>query len=408
MKWSPQQDNALIAAKAFLRSDENLFRLFGYAGTGKTTLAKELAKDAGNVLFAAYTGKAAHVLQQKGCSGASTIHSLIYNSHDKSQKQLKQLEEQLVQLFNELRKEGVPENLLEDHRRVRDLRKEIEAERKRLTQPSFSLNPESPVRGADLVIIDECSMVDGRMGEDLLSFGTKVLVLGDPAQLPPIGSYGFFTDAKPNVMLDEIHRQAEEDPIIRLASMVRQEQMPDFGEYGPRSRIIRPNQVEREMATDADQILVGRNATRFDYNRRIRKLRGIEDPYPVTGDRIVCLRNDHDVGLLNGAIWIVEDVKGVMDHKVLMTIRPEDGGEVLEVLAHEHYFLGTDKDLNWFEKKEAQEFDFGYALTVHKSQGSQWNDVYLNDESFCFRQDKWRWLYTGITRAAQGVTIVRG
>ena len=98
----------------------------------------------------------------------------------------------------------------------------MEAERKRLAQPAFTLNQFSPVKDAGLVVIDECSMVDDRMGQDLLSFGTKVLVLGDPAQLPPVRGSGFFTDTEtPDVMLTEIHRQAKDNPIIAMATKVR-------------------------------------------------------------------------------------------------------------------------------------------------------------------------------------------
>ena len=58
-------------------------------------------------------------------------------------------------------------------------------------------------------------MVDEDLGRDLLSFGKPVLVLGDPAQLPPVKGGGFFTEAEPDVMLTEVHRQAADNPIIR-------------------------------------------------------------------------------------------------------------------------------------------------------------------------------------------------
>lgn len=406
MRWSPQQEDALTAVRRWLASgDEQVFHLFGYAGTGKTTLAKHLAEGVnGTVLFAAFTGKAAYVLQTKGCEGATTIHSLIYHSRDKGKKQLLEMEEQLRKLIDELTEEGKDPD---SHARVKDLRKMIDQERDAVKQPFFVLNPDSDVRRAKLVIIDECSMVDARMGEDLLSFGVKVLVLGDPAQLPPVGGAGYFTEkVTPDVMLEEIHRQAEESPIIRMATQVRKEQPLSLGDYGDGCRFVAEN-IDPAEALNYDQILVGRNRTRFTTNRRVRTLKGIEDPYPTIGDRLVCLRNDHDAGLLNGAIFNVNSVGGVMDQKVVMDIVPEGGRFAQEVMAHEHYFLGRGDDLPWFERKEAQEFDYGYALTVHKSQGSQWNSVLLFDESFCFRKDRWRWLYTGITRAAERLTVVK-
>src|SRR6476646_5927896 len=154
-EFSPHQDAALKAVAAWLKAKPGVndnppvFRLFGYAGTGKTTLARHIADDMdGEVKFAAFTGKAASVMRGKGCRDASTIHSLIY--------------------------------------RARESGEEI---------PSFDLYDEAPASKAKLIIIDECSMVDAELGRDLLSFGVPVLVLGDPAQLPPIQGGGFFTEA---------------------------------------------------------------------------------------------------------------------------------------------------------------------------------------------------------------------
>lgn len=407
MRWSPQQDNALMQVQEWLKNgEEQVFHLFGYAGTGKTTLARHLAEGVGGVvLFAAFTGKAAYVLQTKGCEGATTIHSLIYHSRDKGKAQLLDMEKQLQVLIEELTVENEDP---EKSSRVKDLRKLIDKEREALKQPFFILNPDSEVRYAKLVIIDECSMVDARMGQDLLSFGTKVLVLGDPAQLPPVGGAGYFTEnVRPDVMLEEIHRQAEESPIIRMATQVRQERPLSLGDFGQDCRVITGEKIAPDLALSFDQILVGKNKTRFATNRRVRTLKGIDDPYPVQGDRLVCLRNNHEAGLLNGAIFSVTSIGGVMDEKVHMDVAPENSNFSQEVMAHEHHFLGRGDDLAWYEKKEAQEFDYGYALTVHKAQGSQWNSVLLFDESYCFRKDKWRWLYTGVTRAAERLTVVR-
>jgi exodeoxyribonuclease-5 len=410
MTPSLEQDRALKAVEAW-RTDptaQQVFRLFGYAGTGKTTLAMLLAEAAHYPLFAAFTGKAAHVLRTKGCDGASTIHSLIYHTKDKSRAQLKETEAQLAQLLLELRRDGATDAQIDDNRRVQDLRDMLKRERAHLSQPAFSLNPDSEVRSADLVIIDECSMVDGRMGEDLLSFGTKVLVLGDPAQLPPVMGGGFFTeDHTPDVMLEEIHRQAAESPIIRLATEVRQGNRVSIG-GDDMCRVIDVEDMNAEIALGADQLLVGRNKSRHNYNRRMRNLLGrtrMDAPEP--GDKLVCLRNNHEKGLLNGAVWHATDVGAVTDDRVFMEVSPEDGGEPLQVEAHRSYFTDCDEQMAWWERREAEEFDYGYAMTVHKAQGSQWSNVLLFDESFCFRADRHRWLYTGITRAADKLTVVK-
>jgi exodeoxyribonuclease-5 len=62
--------------------------------------------------------------------------------------------------------------------------------------------------------------------------------------------------------------------------------------------------------------------------------------------------------------------------------------------------------IDW--QKGVEEFDYAYALTVHKAQGSQWDDVLLFDQSHVFRKNRYRWFYTAITRAAKTITIVRG
>lgn len=415
MKWSPQQDAALKAVQKWMTdSEEQVFRLFGYAGTGKTTLAQHFADGVkGVTLFAAFTGKAAHVLRQKGCRNASTIHSLIYIPKGKSQQRLRELERDLAEARHLANKEAQQfGGDVEADREVQQLQRFVEEERKNLSRPAFSLNLDSGVRTAALVVIDECSMVDGRMGQDLLSFGTKVLVLGDPAQLPPIGDGGFFTNQEPDIMLTEIHRQARDNPIIRLATEARQKMESAVGEYGS-SLIIDTGDMNMEAATEmalsAGQILVGRNKTRHTSNRRMRQLLGLDEGPPVPSDKLVCLRNNHDLGLLNGSLWSLKDSGPIDDDMLYLAVESLDGmaTEPLEVVAWAHPFQGRELKVPWWERKEAEEFDYGYALTVHKAQGSQWDDVLLFDESGCFRADKWRWLYTGITRAAERITIVR-
>ena len=405
MRWSPEQDGALVAVQRWLeQGDEQVFRLFGYAGTGKTTLARHLAEGVdGQVLFAAFTGKAAHVLRSKGCDGASTIHSLIYRSKDKSRARLRELEQQLEEEKEALRRELVPENELISRPSVRSIARDIAAEKENLEKPLWSLNLESELRDASLCIIDECSMVDRRMGADLLSFGAKILVLGDPAQLPPIAGAGYFTEGEPDIMLTEIHRQAQDSPIIRLATMVRKREHVPLGELGGGCRVVR----ELDGDAQVDQILVGTNRSRRYWNETTRESLGFRPAMPVPGDRVVCLRNNHELGLLNGAIWDVSHVGAMEGDAVNLVVVPEEGGPPLGVMAHMAHFRDEKLDLSFYERAEAEEFAFGYALTVHKAQGSQWDDVVLFDESDVFREQKHRWLYTGITRAARSLVLVR-
>jgi exodeoxyribonuclease-5 len=369
--FTPHQDAALKAAADWLkagpgsRGTPQVFRLFGYAGTGKTTLARHLAEGVdGNVVFGAFTGKAALVMRRKGCPAASTIHSMIY--------------------------------------RARESDGEV---------PSFDLWDEAPASKARLIVIDECSMVDAELGRDLLSFGTPVLVLGDPAQLPPIQGGGFFTDSEPDAMLTEVHRQAADDPIIHLSMAVREGEWIEPGRYGD-SEVVRKDALDPERVLAADQVLVGRNVTRRSYNARLRERRGFVDPLPQADDKLVCLRNNRRKGLFNGGLWIVKErsaarasARGV--GTIGLRLTPDEGvGRGVKVTVRRECFTGGIEELDWLLRKRHDEFDYGYVLTVHKAQGSQWDDVVLFDESRAFQESRARWLYTGITRAARRLTVV--
>lgn len=360
--WTPEQDQALTAVARWLETPgaRQVFRLFGYAGTGKSTLARHLAEHVdGDVAFAAFTGKAALVMRSKGCKDARTIHSLIYRATD------------------------------------------TETE-----EPSFVLNDDSAAAHAKLIVVDECSMVDEELGRDLLSFGKKVLVLGDPAQLPPVKGGGFFTDAEPDVMLTEVHRQAADNPIIRLSMAIRAGEGVERGVFGD-TRVISRDSLDPALVTGADQVLVGLNKTRRAYNGRLRQLRGFSGELPQSGEKLVCLRNNRKKGLLNGALFTVKSAGALRRGKVRMLVMPEDGEAAkFQRVAVVPQLFGAESDIPYALRKDSDEFDFGYALTVHKAQGSQWDDVTLFDESFAFREHRARWLYTGVTRAAKRLTLV--
>jgi len=363
MTLSPQQDEAAKAVRAWLADpgSPQVFYLAGYAGTGKTTIARLLAEDAGKVVFGAFTGKAALVLRGKGCPDASTIHSMIYKPEESEQ--------------------GITRFVLNQH--------------------------DSAAASADLIVIDEVSMVGAELGRDLLSFGKKVLVLGDPAQLPPVGdATGYFTKREPNYMLTEIHRQAENNPILSLATTVRNGGRLELGAYGA-SLVIHRKDVTQKMVLGVDQVLVGMNKTRRATNEKIRKLLGRSGRF-VEHDRVVALRNDKDKGLLNGGIWEVAEIELQDQDETEMIVRPLDAGmavNAVEVKTHHAWIDGREKEIPWTRQKEYQPFDFAYALSVHKAQGSQWDSVLVIDESYVFKEDRAKHLYTAITRAAERVIV---
>lgn len=375
MQFSPQQDDALKAVARWLKAGTpQVFRLFGYAGTGKTTLARHFAQGLdGAVQFAAFTGKAAQVLRSKGATNARTIHSLIYRPRGE---------------------ESVAD----------------EATGKTSIAPTFVMNRQSPIAKAKLVVIDECSMVDEQLGRDLLSFATPVLVLGDPGQLPPVSGGGFFTEAEPDFLLTEIHRQARDNAIIRLAQDVREGREFLRGDYG-QAQVIGKDEVSKDMVLAADQVLVGTNRTRRRYNGRLRELKGFTAAFPQAGDKLVCLRNDPSKGLLNGSLWkVMTSSRETVKPGINLLVSPEDDDPdrgVAKIKLLKDAFEEPDAEVPWQTRKRYDDFDFGYALTVHKAQGSQWNSVVLFDESWAFKDTRQRWLYTAVTRAAERLTVVR-
>lgn len=368
LDWSPQQLEAIEKVKAWIgkKDRKQIFRLFGYAGTGKTTLAKFLAKQVkGRVLFAAFTGKASQVLRNKGCEGASTIHSLIYKAHRNPVT-------------------GIV---------------------------TFSKNYDSLLVGAKLLIVDEVSMVGEEIAMDLLSFRVPILVLGDPAQLPPVKGSGYFINEEPDALLTEVHRQAAENPIIRLSMAIRQEQDEHYskGESGGAEFIPRDSMTLLEVANkclEFDQVLCGLNRTRIHLNKCIRKLHQRKDEFPEVGDRLVCLRNDHAKGIFNGSLWDVVKVSQSSD-RISMDLKSiDDEGVFVDVVVLKEFFTRREQGLPWQKLRGTQQFTYGYVLTVHKSQGSQWDNVLLFDESFVFGEDRVKHFYTGVTRAAVNLTVI--
>jgi exodeoxyribonuclease-5 len=249
--------------------------------------------------------------------------------------------------------------------------------------------------------------VDSDLGRDLMSFRVPLLVLGDPAQLPPIQGGGFFTDAQPDAMLTEVHRQARDNPIVRLSMDIRAGNALAPGEYGE-SQVVARRDLDPERVLTADQVLVGRNVTRRAYNTRMRERRGFADPLPLAGDKLVCLRNNKRKGLFNGGLWLIKERPRPRRQILRMHLRPDEdmSSRVVKVSVRPECFDGTIETLDWPLRKKHDEFDFGYVLTVHKAQGSQWDDVVLFDESFAFPEARDRWLYTGVTRAAKRLTVV--
>lgn len=437
MEWAPQQQEAIAAVIDWYQRDggkaridfgptdegDQVFRLFGYAGTGKTTLARAIVEELGlrRVAFAAFTGKAAYVLRTKGCEGASTVHSLIYQPVEKVRAHLEKLRAQLRAVVDPFDRA--------------DLLREIAREQAKVDSPDWILKEESELEHTQLLVLDEVSMVGERMARDLLSYGCKILCLGDPAQLPPVDGGGYFINAPADYLLTDIHRSALDSPVTRIATTIRNSQpgqpgQRDYGIAGRDGDSGRREQLTMDELLSFDQILVGRNATRWQAVHLMRALRGLQGQRPVAGDKVICLANSGEAQVFNGQQFEVLDSRpGDRDDRYWLTVRDDDGLERdLTAWAAGFRDLEGEKQAKRDGRGTVVAATFAHAITTHKSQGSQWPRVLVVDEASVFygaalreaekagmsrdaavaeaHLNGCRWLYTATTRASQQAVIV--
>lgn len=386
LKLSTDQQTVLDQVMAWIDAPVgDYLTIGGYAGTGKTTLTAFIRQEIFNkspllkIAFCSYTGKAARNLEEKlkenkaifSGDSVSTIHSLIYTA-----------------ITN---KQG---NITGWKRR--------------------------DFMDADLIIVDEASMVDPFVLNDLLSYEVPIVAVGDHGQLPPIGT-NYSLMQSPHLTLTQIHRQVEDSPIIDLSILARTSGEIPVQKFGSGViKISRNDPDSREILNEALEsfneetlIICGYNATRLRLNK---ELRGRKDRYgdvPEAGDRVVALKNNHYSGIHNGAVGTIakileEDKTG---NWLLVKIdidgqdKPYQGYIYKPQFNQKETIIGNLKDP---DGHQGDLFDFGYALTVHKAQGSQADSVILFEERFPKSSDEeWRrWLYTAVTRAKQNLLIV--
>lgn len=369
--YNSLSDHQRSAAKRivgwYADSPSREFYLAGEAGTGKTTIASWVIRhldEAGlRVLVGAYTGKAAAVLRKKGVSQAQTLHSMIYHP---------------VEGSNPVR---------------------------------FEAAYDSPLGDADLLIVDEVSMVSHSLAADVRSYRRKVFVLGDPGQLPPISGAGAFTDRDPDFTLTEIHRQAASSPIIKLAYRARRGLEIDTSD-DPRATVA-PLSFKALLGAEG-QILCGTHRARWAITRKVREKLGFSGLLPNPGERVICRKNDHAIGLYNGMlgtiIELLDDGTNDFENRPYLRVKMDDLSTPVETLVAREPWMEHEagKRLNPpLHQRGVQLFDFGHVLTVHSAQGSEWESVVVVDDSSAFGDDRHRWLYTAITRASERVTLLR-
>jgi len=393
MELTPKQEEGLKIALQRFKEHERYVTISGYAGVGKTTLVKfiisALDVEERRVAYATYTGKAAEVLRKKGNKNAMTLHRLLYDSFPRP-------------------------------------------------GGGFIRVPKKTLGELTIVVVDEVSMVPKSMIDMLLGHKVFVIFLGDPFQLPMI-------DKKenhdlldhPHVFLDQVMRQAQESEIIRLTMKIRNQESLDYIKSDEVLILPKEDLVTGHL-TWADNIICATNATRHALNQQMRSLLGFEGNIQ-SGEKIIIKRNywedcneDGD-SLVNGSIGIIQNpfesfiqipfyIKN--DRHTIPTIMGEfipDGGKSFGVVNFDKDFLLKEcpcvdwrvaykigqqrKTLGDILPREAT---YGYALTCHASQGSEWEKVLVVEENFPFdKTEHARWLYTATTRASQKLVLMR-
>ena len=396
MELNEKQKNGLTLALQRYKNKEKYTVIAGYAGAGKSTLVRfiiEELKTYGvketDVCFACFTGKAAQVLLKKGNKNVITLHKLLYKSIPKE-------------------------------------------------SGGFVIipNPSIPYK---IVVVDEVSMAPKTLMDLLFKHDVYVICLGDPFQLPPVDKKedNHLLDT-PHIFLDEIMRQAQESEIIQLSMAIR-ENRPIEVFQGKEVQILNKEELNTGMLTWADQILVATNVTRVSINVQMRKLLNFGEQ-PQDGDKIICLRNywdcfsDNEEPLVNGTIGIlknsfltkrylpriVKSTDGLSHIDLIMGDFISDSGMYFHSLEMDKKMIDTGEfSLDWKTVYQLNrnpktrdipplEFTYGYAITCHKAQGSEWDKVLVIEEKFPFDKiEHARWLYTAVTRSSEKLVLVR-
>jgi exodeoxyribonuclease-5 len=374
-EWYKHFDHYYVSDYATLEEagSSNEFLLDGGAGTGKTTTAALAAEAVGAkcVVYGAYTAKAARVMQSKGMEGASTLHRLLYRPQFDKNGQI----------------------------------------------IGWTKDEQSLCRRADLIVVDEVSMVNDRMADDLRDFEKPILVLGDVGgQLPPIEGAGAFTRRRPDFTLREVHRTVADSPIFALAWRARRASfLPRGGPPEAHVAALNADAWERILNRDF-QVICGKNSTRRTVTRRAREAFGFSGPLPQPGEPLICCRNNYNQGLINGDIAIMWRVtENDPDDDYFTADLLIDGETRTDVKINRLHIAATINDGKYpnneafdqtFRGKTAL-FDWAYAITCHKAQGSEFDHVVVIDDLFA-QWDKdlrRRWLYTALTRARESVTV---
>jgi exodeoxyribonuclease-5 len=424
MEPSPDQEIAIARVVSWFRILKRpRFVLGGPAGSGKSFCVEqvqdELHLDAIDIAYIAYTGKAAMRLRRRGIN-ATTMHKFMYvpegsvllHKCPKCKNVSLKIDEILEFTFTSLSADS--KSMIQCIDRECKYQAELtaaelilmsaemdwemskKAKKRELKFRKRSINEILPL--PKLIVVDEASMINEFHQKELEAYGIPVLYVGDQFQLPPIQGKSLVA-TQPDFLLTQIHRQAEGNPIIQLSMMVRSGQRIPLGKMGANVLVCRPHDISLKTMVKADQVICGKNDTRRSINDEMREYFGRHDRMPCVGDKVICTRNNWTLGIVNGQIGTIVDLK-IIDSASRMAI--------FDFLDEDDTLYPSIKvDLDTLTEKETQPrkgfngFQYGNAISCHKFQGSEANKLIIYEEQFMDNATHILWCYTAVTRAIQ-------
>jgi hypothetical protein len=464
------QESALNLLDEFFNSDQKVFILKGYAGTGKTTITKALANYCKSKslqpIFMAPTGRAARIITEKTKYPATTIHKAIYDMSELDEVEIKK-DKKVQYKFRY---------------KLRDYDQSI----------------------TNVFFVDEASMVSDKFAEDdFFIFGSGILLkdliefiapnnlarkdrlifIGDPAQLPPVGQehsfaldynylfekYGIKAD---EYQLTEVVRQAENSGILQNATALRK-----LIELSGRQSFTISNNITDMIETEESTMLetfklinpnfnindgimlVAKNKTALEHNLKIREHSFGATTDIKTGETFLINQNNYnyEVELLNGTLvkilsaenttitksnmpsYDAEGNECSVSHRfrwVTIEVPVEDGkNHEIKCMILDNFLFSPERALSYEENialyidfkirnpdlkpktsafakafkadpyVNALKVKFGYAITVHKAQGGEWNNAIIDMDHYQSYSCKefLRWAYTAFTRSSEKI-----